>query len=253
MNQGSATVTSTGAPEGTPGGRRPLRRDAERNRLLILSAARTVFAQRGLDASLDEIAREAGLGVGTVYRRFPNRDALVDALFADAITTIGRIVDEAVAMPLAWDGLRHFMASMLQLQCQDKGLRDVMLDQHPGEATDELVRDRIKPPLRALVQRAKDEGGLRPDLTDNDVGVLEVAALGAAEFTGQADPDVWRRYLAVMMDGMRARPGNGEDGAEGGNTRLEQPSLDDDQLDACMHGWKYGTRETPRQRQRPGS
>src|ERR1700761_6992724 len=114
MDQGYATDQgySTAAAK-----RRPLRRDAERNRLLILGAARTVFAQRGLEASLDEVAREAGLGVGTVYRRFPNREALIDALFADGINTIARVVEESLATPRAWDGLRHFMASMLELQC----------------------------------------------------------------------------------------------------------------------------------------
>jgi AcrR family transcriptional regulator len=244
MDQGYATQEYATA---TSAGRRPLRRDAERNRLLILSSARTVFAQRGLDASLDEVAREAGLGVGTVYRRFPNRDALIDALFADGIDTIGRIVDEALSMPRAWEGLRHFMASMLDLQCQDKGLRDVMLSRGAPETTEELMRSRIKPPLYDLVRRAQQEGDLRRDLTDTDIGVLEIAALGAAEFTALADPNVWRRYLTIMMDGMRARP----EGADGGNTPLEHPPLDDDQIDACMVGWKYGTRETPRQRQKP--
>lgn len=223
--------------------RRPLRRDAERNRLLILDSARIVFAQRGLDASLDEIAREAGLGVGTVYRRFPNRGALIDALFVETVERIGRIVDEALAKPRAWDGLAHFMSSMVQLQCRDKGLRDAMLAHRAPEATEELVRDRITPALRELVERAQNEGDLRLDLTDTDVAVLGIAALGAAEFTAPADPEVWRRYLALMMNGMRARPN--------GNTRLPHSALDDAQIDACMVGWKYGTRETPRQRQKP--
>jgi len=101
---------------------RPLRRDAERNRQLILSAARTLFAQRGLDASLDDVAHEAGLGVGTVYRRFPNREALIDALFDDGLEAITEIVQTAQAAPRAWDGLRHFMASMLELQAADRAM-----------------------------------------------------------------------------------------------------------------------------------
>jgi len=206
-------------------GSRPLRRDAERNRLLILGAARAVFAHRGLDASLDEVAREAGLGVGTVYRRFPNRDALIDALLIDGVATIGRIVEESVATPRAWDGLRHFMTSM-----------------RAPEATEEVVKDLVKPPLHELVERAQAQGDLRGDLDETDVAVLEIAALGAAEFTALADPDVWRRHLTIILDGMRARP----DGPAG-NTPLEQPALDDEQIDACMVDWKYGTREAPRQ------
>ena len=228
----------------TEGRTRPLRRDAERNRLLILSSARTVFAQRGLEATLDEVAREAGLGVGTVYRRFPNRDALIDALFADGLDAIARIVDEAGAMPRAWDGLRHFMYSTLELQSRDKGLRDVMFSNRAPDREHELMRQRLKPPLDALVQRAQEEGDLRVDLTGTDVAVLELAALGAAEFTVAAAPDAWRRYLAIMLDGMRTRP-------DGRGEPLYQPPLDDDQLDTCMIGWKYGSRETPRQRSKP--
>lgn len=222
---------------------RPLRKDAERNRLLILDSARTVFAQRGLEASLDEVAREAGLGVGTVYRRFPNRDALIDALFADGMDAISRIVDEAAAMPRAWDGLRHFMYSALEMQARDKGLRDVMFSHRAPEQEHEVMRARLKPPLDALVQRAQREGDLRADLTSTDIAVLELAALGVAEFTAVAAPDAWRRHLAIMLDGMRARPG--------GDEPLDEPALDDDQLDTCMIGWKYGSRQTPRQRPKP--
>jgi AcrR family transcriptional regulator len=246
MDQGHATTTMSDTPAAAAE-KKPLRRDAERNRLLILRAARTVFAQRGLEASLDEVAREAGLGVGTVYRRFPNRDALIDALFADGINTINRIVDESLEKPRAWDGLRHFMSSMLELQCQDKGLRDVMVAKKPPETTQEMMRNRIKPPISHLVHRAQQQGDLREDLIDTDIGVLEIAAIGAAEFTAPAAPDVWRRYLTIMMDGMRARPTG-----DSGNTPLQPPPIDDDQIDACMDGWKYGTRETKRdQRKHP--
>ena len=229
MEQTYATVTTK---------KRPLRRDAERNRLLILSAARTVFAQRGLEASLDEVAREAGLGVGTVYRRFANREALIEALFADGIATISRLMDQCLAEPRAWDGLRTFMASMLELQCGDKGLRDVMLSRRAPSPDEDLLRARIQPALDALVERAQQQGDLREDLTSTDVGVLEIALLGAAEFTAAAAPGIWHRYLAIMLEGMRARPA-------GPSEPLEEPPLDDDQIDACMIGWKYGSRQTP--------
>jgi len=226
---------------------RPLRRDAERNRLLILSAAKTVFAQRGLDASLDEVAKEAGLGVGTVYRRFPNRDALIDALFADGVSSIERIIEEALAMPRAWDGLEHFMAAMLESQAMDKGLRDVIMSRHAAlkGPDDDFVRTRIQPALYELVGRAHEAGDLRTDVAATDIGVLEVAALGIVEFSASAAPDVWRRYLSIILDGLRARPA-------GGNGPLAQPPLDDDQVEACMYGWKYGSREAPRQRPKPG-
>ena len=235
----SAADAQHPAPPEAP---RPLRRDAERNRLLILSAAKVVFAQRGLDASLDEVAKEAGLGVGTVYRRFPNRDALIDALFFDVLTSIERIVDESLAAPRAWDGLIHFMTAMLESQAQDKGLRDVMISRHVNDcAKEDVIRDRVHPALYDLVRRAQEEGDLRADLVATDIGVLEVAALGIVEFTASAAPDVWSRYLSIIIDGLRTRP-------NGGNAPLHHPPLDDEQIDACMAVWKYGSRETPRPR-----
>ena len=224
---------------------RPLRRDAERNRLLILSAARTVFAQRGLDASLDEIAKEAGLGVGTVYRRFPNREALIEALLTDMLGGIERILDEAQAMPRAWDGLSHFMAALLQSQAVDKALRDVLLARKIHERMHEDVfRERIEGALKEIVARAQQQGDLRPDITATDIGVLEIAAVGIVELTASAvTPEIWRRYLSIILDGLRARPDT---------TPLEPPALDDDQMDACMSGWKYGSRETPRPRPKAG-
>ena len=217
---------------------RPLRRDAERNRQLILDTAKTVFAQRGLDASLDEVAHEAGLGVGTVYRRFPNRDALIDALFDDKLTSITRIVAESLELPRAWDGLVHFMTAMLESQGRDTALRDLMLSRQPHldpcvPDKEQGVRDTVEPALHALIDRAKEEGDLRTDVVATDVGTLLIAAVGVAE--------VWRRHLAVMLDGLRARP-------TGQTTVLSPEPLDDAQLDVCMTGWKYGSRETSRRR-----
>lgn len=243
MDQRYATTSEPATtPESTR--RRPLRRDAERNRLRILSAARTVFAERGLEASLDEVAHEAGLGVGTVYRRFPNRDALVEALLADVLDSITLVVEQSLAMPSAWDGLRHFMAAIMELQCRDKGLRDVMLSYRSGDPSEELTRNVIKPAVADLVLRAQQEGELRADLSVTDVGVLELAALGAAELTTAARPDAGSRYLAIIMDGMRARP----DAGPHGNSVLQQEPIGEDELDACMADWKYGGRERPRHR-----
>jgi AcrR family transcriptional regulator len=227
-------------------GSRPLRRDAERNRQLILGAAKAVFAQRGLDASLEEVAHEAGLGVGTVYRRFPNRDALIDALFDDMVASIQRIIEESVALPRAWDGLVHFMTAMLDIQGRDKALRDLLLSQQKSadeceRQKDDTVRDMVQPFLYTLVHQAQEEGDLRPDVALTDVGVLLVAAVGVVDFTAPADPEVWRRHLAVILDGLRARP-------SGATTALSPSPLDDDQLEVCMTGWKYGTRATTRRR-----
>lgn len=248
----TAITAQTGAaPESlpalaTPTESRPLRRDAERNRRLILSAAKVVFAQRGLDVSLDEVAKEAGLGVGTVYRRFPNRDALIGALYDDMVVSIKRIADEALALPRAWDGLVHFMTDMLATQAHDKGLRDTMiaqelhLDEHDPQKG-QAVREIVQPMLYALVERAQREGDLRADLAPTDIAVLLITAVTMLELTAPVSPDNWRRHLAVMIDGLRARP-------DGANCALTEPPLDEDQIEACMTGWKYSSRQAPRQR-----
>ena len=225
---------------------RPLRRDAERNRRLILEAAKVVFAQRGLDASLDEIAREADLGVGTVYRRFPNRDALIDALFDDMVGSIKRVADEAVALPRGWDGLVHFMTAMLETQAHDKGLRDALIAQQAhlhevGHEKSQVIREVVQPMLIDLVSRAQQEGELRSDVAATDIGVLLIAGVCMLEFTAPVATENWRRHLSIVLDGLRARP-------EGANTPLAEPPLDDDQIDACMQGWKYSTREAVRRR-----
>jgi len=244
MNFEKAEVTALETPSDAQS--RPLRRDAERNRRLILGAAKVVFAQRGLNASLDEVAREAGLGVGTVYRRFPNRDALIDALFDDMVASIRQVAEEATARPRAWDGLVHFMTAMLQTQGQDKGLRDVMIAREQdlikyGHQKGQAVREMVQPMLYDLMERAQREGDLRPDVAASDIGVLLIAAVGIVEFTGAIEADAWRRHLSVILDGLRARP-------DGSNTALTVPPLDDDQMDACMAGWKYGTQQVRRER-----
>src|SRR5713101_259096 len=94
---------------------RPLRRDAERNRQRILTAASEVFNERGLEVSLDEIARCAGVGVGTVYRRFRTKEELVEALFTERIDSVAAIADEALQAPDPWSGLVSFMEQLTEM------------------------------------------------------------------------------------------------------------------------------------------
>ena len=148
---------------------RPLRRDAERNRQLIIGAAKVVFAQRGLEASLDEIAKEAGLGVGTVYRRFPNRDALIEALLDDTLVSIARIVDEAAEAPRVGRtrALHHGDAGEAG-SGQGPAGRDDHAGQAPGRMRHSQGRSdprhgrarRLRPD-----RRAQQEGDLREDVS----------------------------------------------------------------------------------------
>src|SRR5215468_9554997 len=101
---------------------RPLRRDAERNRQLILRAASEVFTSRGLQASLDDVAQQAGVGVGTVYRRFPDKEALVEALFEERIQAM-----KALAEPDSWTALVTFLESVCAALATDHGLREILM------------------------------------------------------------------------------------------------------------------------------
>src|ERR1700676_1629222 len=132
-----------------PASERPLRRDAERNRLRILQAAREVFADRGLDASLDQIAAHAELGVGPVYRRFPDKDTLIDALFEERIGEIAAAGQHALTAPDPWQGLVGLLQQANALLSGDRGLRQVLLSR--GAHKTERAREKIIPIATELV------------------------------------------------------------------------------------------------------
>src|SRR3954470_882819 len=111
---------------------RPLRRDAELNRRRILAAAREGFGLRGLEATLDDIAHHAGLGVGTVYRRFPSKEHLVEAMFVEQMDEIRDMAERALADPDPWEGFTSFLVNTAALHSSDRGLRDVMLSNNFG-------------------------------------------------------------------------------------------------------------------------
>ena len=141
---------------------RPLRKDAVRNRELLVQAAREVFAERGLEASLDDIARHAGLGIGTAYRHFPNKYELAKAIFAQAIDEVIELTERALAMDDPWDGIVCFLEGAAEAQSSDRGLREVLLGVHDDERGAQ-VHDRLVGPLLELVKRAKRTGALRKD------------------------------------------------------------------------------------------
>lgn len=136
-------------------------RDAELNRRRIIAAAHEVFRERGLGATLDDVARHAGVGVGTAYRRFANKEELVDALFEDMIDRVEKTTQEALADPDAWRGLATGLERVCELQAFDRGLRQVMLGTGRGPQRQALVQQRVKPAADALIARAKEQGALR--------------------------------------------------------------------------------------------
>ncbi|MGH6654048.1 MAG: TetR/AcrR family transcriptional regulator [Actinocrinis sp.] len=208
---------------------RPLRRDAELNRQRILAAARDVFAERGLEATLDEVARRAGLGVGTVYRRFPNKEALVEALFEEGLATVLSLTERALQDPDAWDGLAGLLTELAELQAADFGLRDVMLGESFGNDRVARMRDRLKPMMDELVENAQRQGGLRPDFTGRDIPAVLLMVSTMVEFTRAVRPRGWRRYLTMLLDGMCA--------CRERASALPEPDLDDEDLHEAMRAW----------------
>ncbi len=191
--------------EATEPGKRRLRADAERNRRRILEAAKEVFAEHGLSAGLDQIAEHAGVGVGTVYRRFPDKDELIDELFEEELDKFVAIAEECAAMEDAWTGLTTFIEKGSLLQGTNFGLRQLI---GGSEGNRDLVlrpRARLQPLVGGMVERAKASGKLRQDFEVLDVPVAENMLAHIIGLAGETAPDVWRRYLTMIIDGMRAQ------------------------------------------------
>jgi AcrR family transcriptional regulator len=182
---------------------RPLRRDAERNRQRILKAASEVFTERGLDVSLDEVARHAGVGVGTVYRRFRTKEELVEALFVDRIEEVAALAEEAAQAADPWSGLACFMERAARKLAGDLGLRQMMMFATYSGDRIWYARQRNQPLVTRLVERAQAAGQLRTDLRPTDIPFIVFVLTDAAQFAKQTNPDIWRRYLTLVLDGLR--------------------------------------------------
>jgi AcrR family transcriptional regulator len=204
---------------------RPLRKDAERNRQRILAAASEVFAQSGLAASLDAVAERAGVGVGTVYRRFPDKEALIDALFEARIDEIVQIATECAQNDDPWDALTCFLDRAITLHGSDKALKEIVFSTAHGHERVATARDRIKPLVANIIDRAQQAGALRDDFDITDTPVIQLMLTAVIEYAGDVAPDLWRRYLAIVLDGLRA---------EAKRTPLAPQALSDDQLDVVM-------------------
>ena len=186
---------------------RPLRADAERNRRRILAAAAEVFAERGLAVTLDDIAHHAGVGVGTVYRRFPDKEHLIDALFEARIEEMVAIADAGLANPDPLAGLMQFLEQGLELQAADRGLKELMHNDGLGSKRLAHARSLMAPRVMRLVARAQESGQLRDDVTGPDMPLITLMIGSIMDATHQVRPDVWRRLLTLVIDGLRAQPG----------------------------------------------
>jgi AcrR family transcriptional regulator len=180
---------------------RPLRADAARNRRLLLAAAADEFAERGLDASVADIARRAGVGKGTVFRHFATKDDLLAAIVLDrieALSTVGERLLDAADPGVA---LLEFLTAAAHQRQQ----RDLSFLREAGELSPEVTRVRAQmfQIVDSLVDRARKHGAVRSDVTGTDVILLMCAPNHVTSYLPDAPPDLWQRYLAIIFDGLR--------------------------------------------------
>ena len=207
-----------------------LRRDAERNRQRILAAAADAFAEDGLAVTMDEIARRAGVGVGTVYRRFPDKELLIEALFEQRIDELVALAEVARDDADPFAGIVRFFDSFLSTQAADRGLKEVLLGTPRGASRVARGRDRIAPVVEDLVARAQAAGDLRPDVAASDLGLIQFMVGSVIDYTCDVDPEAWRRMLAIVLDGLRMR--------RDGPSPLPRPPLDEAQMERAMAAWR---------------
>ena len=205
---------------------RPLRRDAQESRSKLVAAAQREFAARGVDASLEKIAREAGVSIGTLYRHFPTRlDLLMAALrprlqeFLDGATT-------ALEMDDPWEGFVSYLENLFSVQAGDRGFSDFLSRRFPGNAETEDIHDRMCQHIEDVLSRAQDAGEARPDITRADIINLIWSNGRIIDATNATAPNAWRRHLYLMLDAYRAERAH----------PIPEPPMTDQQLyDAMVH------------------
>lgn len=185
---------------------RPLRRDAERNKARIVAAASRLYAERGMDVSMDDIAEAAGVGVGTVYRRFPDRSLLVNAIFDQRIDEVIELAEQAAGVADPWSGIVVFMERSTEMEVRNRGLAELIrgVPGHPVAVA--RARQRIGPVLSGLMTRAREAGLVRTDADATDLAMIKVMVLDLAFKTRDFAPELWRRYLALALDSLKPGP-----------------------------------------------
>ncbi|WP_430336189.1 TetR/AcrR family transcriptional regulator [Rhodococcus sp. ACT016] len=185
---------------------RPLRKDSARKREQIIDAARELFSERGLGVGLNEIACQAGVGVGTVYRHFPDKEQLLDVLYEQRLEEVVVLAERALADEDSWRGLSKFLDGWVRLHLKDRSLTRVFMDPGLGQQRVDASRDRIAPLTDAIADRARMDGYTREDFQGTDVFFIQLSLVGLIDRSHAHAPHIYRRYLAMMLEGIRSHP-----------------------------------------------
>jgi AcrR family transcriptional regulator len=185
---------------------RPLRADARRNRERVLEGARAVFAEHGRDAQMDDVAKRSGVGVGTVYRHFPTKEALVSALAISLFEQVLASAQRASALDDPWEAFTTALWEGTEVLSSDRAFTEIV-----GQAEmpfPSALQEEMFAVYSGLIQRAKDSGDLRPDIVLDDIPMF-TCGIGMATIKPHQCQAAWRRHLAVVIDGLRAANASG--------------------------------------------
>ena len=206
--------------------RRPLRRDAREHRDQLIAAAQREFAAQGVDASLEKIARDAGVAIGTLYRHFPTR---LDLLMAALRPRLQEFLDgaaKALQIDDPWEAFDDYLENLFAVQAGDRGFNDFLSRRFPGNAETEHIHDVMCQQIETVLLRAQEAGQARPDITRADIVNLIWSNGRIIDATSAKAPNAWRRQLHLMLDAYRADRAH----------PIPEPPMTDEQLyDAMVH------------------
>ena len=205
---------------------RPLRRDARESRDKLIAAAQAEFAAQGVDASLEKIAREAGVAIGTLYRHFPTRLDLLMAALRPRLHQFVEGANKAVEMDDPWDGFVAYLDNLFAVQAGDRGFNDFLSRRFPGNSETEHIHNVMCQQIDDVLARAQQAGKARIDITRADIINLIWSNGRIIDATSAKAPTAWRRQLYLMLDAYRAERAH----------PIPEPPMTDEQLyDAMVH------------------
>ena len=187
---------------------KPLRADARRNREKVLAAARAVFAEQGVDAQMDDVARRADVGVGTVYRHFPTKEALLNALSDEVFAVVAVYVRTLLTLDDPWEAFTRALWFGAEKTAGDRAFTEILAETRKFPPRSCPGKEDLLVTTGELIDRCKAAGVMRKDAMVADIGLL-MCGVGSAAAMEHPVPDAWRRHLAIVLDGLRA------DGASG--------------------------------------
>jgi AcrR family transcriptional regulator len=187
---------------------KPLRADARRNRKKVLKAARAVFAEQGRGAQIDDVARRADVGVGTVYRHFPTKEALLDALVDEQFGEIAAHARTALERDDPWEALLDIAWFSGERNASDRAFSEIMAARQETPAPPSQAKIDLNSTIADLIRRCQAAGKMRPDVVVEDIALL-MCGVGSASAIPHPVPEAWRRHMAILLDGLRAESASG--------------------------------------------